>query len=78
MMNTVKTFRLLLNYSQAQVAQRLGISEGSYRAKENGKNKFNELEMYLFVELVNERFPDTTVDNIFLSRFRRNQTIPNG
>lgn len=69
-MNNVRACRKLLDLTQEEVAEHLGISEGSYRNKENEKTKFNETEMFDFAGLVSSRFPEMTMQNIFLNRFR--------
>ena len=41
MLNTVKGYRIMIGKTQKQFAELLGISEGSYRHKELGKNEIN-------------------------------------
>lgn len=51
------------NESQLDVANMLGLSEGSYRNRERGKIQFKMNEMFILAKHYNKR-----IDEIFLPR----------
>ncbi|MFV5938930.1 helix-turn-helix transcriptional regulator [Mammaliicoccus sciuri] len=65
-MNKIAGYRRMLGKSQKNMAKEFGISEQSYRLKENGKVNFKKQEMLKFRNLLRrELFPTITVDDIF-------------
>ncbi|MRE73187.1 helix-turn-helix transcriptional regulator [Mammaliicoccus sciuri] len=65
-MNKIAGYRRMLGMSQKNMAKEFGISEQSYRLKENGKVNFKKQEMLKFRNLLRrELFPTITVDDIF-------------
>lgn len=65
-MNKIAGYRRMLGQSQKNMAKEFGISEQSYRLKENGKVNFKKQEMLKFRNLLRrELFPTITVDDIF-------------
>lgn len=53
--------------TQAEMAKKIGISEGTYRNKENGKARFKDNEMEIFYKLVQEINPSVDVSAIFFN-----------
>lgn len=49
------------NYNQEEMAKILGVSEATYRNKENGKTQFKLDEMFVIAEYFNK-----TLDDVFL------------
>lgn len=64
-MNTVKSYRVLIGLTQKQMAEKLCISEGQYREKENGKFLFNQRDMKKFMRVVREVNKNVTYEEIF-------------
>ena len=53
--------------SQKEMANKLDISEVTYRNKEHGKKYFNEEEIKKFYEIVKSVKHDVTIEEIFFS-----------
>lgn len=60
-------YRKMTGLTQAEMAKELGVSEGTYRNKENGKARFKDNEMKIFYELVKEINPSVNVSAIFFN-----------
>lgn len=64
--NKVKGYRNMLGLSQTEMAKLIGISSKQvYSQKENNKNSFNDDEKKRFKEVLEQYFPDITIDDIF-------------
>ncbi|WP_312460594.1 XRE family transcriptional regulator [Proteiniclasticum sp.] len=61
----VKGYRNFLGFSQERMGQQLGISKQAYNLKENGKTPFSDREKIIFKNLLQEVFPEITIDEIF-------------
>ena len=55
MINKVKGYRNMINLSQKEMAELLGISFTSYCHKEQGKRDFKDNEKIIFLEIVENR-----------------------
>lgn len=65
MINKVAGYRKMLSLTQKQMAEYLGISEGQYRVKENGKYDFSQSEMKIFFEVTSKRIKNIGLEDIF-------------
>ncbi|AHN22055.1 helix-turn-helix transcriptional regulator [Lysinibacillus varians] len=66
-MRLISGYRKMTGLSQKEMANKLKISEVTYRNKENGKKYFNEEEIKQFFELVRLVKRDVTIEEIFFS-----------
>jgi len=64
--NKIKGYRVMIGYSQDEMAAALGINKKSYANKENGTQEFKYSEMVMFLNVVKEKLPSVTMDEIFL------------
>lgn len=64
-MNKIKGFRSSVGYSQKLMSEKLGISEATYRNKENGKNVFNKDEIKEMFLLFNQLGCEISLDDLF-------------
>src|SRR5699024_8371528 len=60
-------YRKMTGRTQAEMTKKIGISEGTYRNKENGKARFKDNEMEIFYKLVQEINPAVDVSAIFFN-----------
>jgi prophage ps3 protein 14, transcriptional regulator len=67
MINKVKGYRNMINLSQKEMAELLGISFTSYCHKEQGKRDFKDNEKIFFLEIVKKSVPNITIEEIFFS-----------
>jgi len=70
----LKGIRVGFNYTQAQLAKELGISENAYNFKERGTRPFTQSEMEA-IRVLFEFSPEEFVDVFFNSRVSANETI---
>lgn len=64
--NKVRGYRNMLGLSQTEMAKLIGISsKQSYSQKENNKISFNDEEKKRFKLVVEQYFPNITIDDIF-------------
>lgn len=68
--NAIKGYRNHLGMTQKQLADHLGMSVTSYRNKENGITSFTDVEKVEFTHLVNNIFPDASIESIFFSKYK--------
>lgn len=68
MLNTVKGYRIMIGKTQKQFAELLGISEGSYRHKELGKNEFKQTEMKRIIDEINGKGIKVSLEDIFFAK----------
>lgn len=68
--NIIKGYRNHLGMTQGELADLLNISITSYRNKENGITNFTDLEKVRFTSLVNDIFPNETIESIFFSEYK--------
>lgn len=61
----IKGYRNFLGHTQEAMGEKLGISKQSYSMKENGKTPFNDKEKIIFKNMLQEVFPNITIDDIF-------------
>lgn len=60
-------YRKLLKMNQKSFAEKIGISLVSYSHKETGKTEFTQTEMITITNIVKEKIPDITMDDIFFN-----------
>ena len=65
-MNKVKGYRVSIGMTQIEMAQRLGITDTTYRKLENNPGKFSLQQMKAFIEIVREKDPSIKMEDIFL------------
>ncbi|MFW3653469.1 helix-turn-helix transcriptional regulator [Vagococcus fluvialis] len=65
MNSKVAGYRKMLNCTQEEMGEKLGISKQSYYLKEKGKSSFSDKEKLIFKNLLKNIFPDITIDTIF-------------
>lgn len=65
MTNKVLGYRKMINFSQREMATKLGISEGQYREKEKGRYDFSQSEMKKFYETVQPFLSKVKLEDIF-------------
>jgi len=63
--NKVAGYRAMLEMSQKEVADYLGITSQSYSNKERGIRSFNDKEKVMLKELFQKANSDLTIDSIF-------------
>ena len=61
----LKGYRVMLDLTQEQMANKLNITGRSYIDKESGKKHFKYKEMLAIKEMVKEIKPDVTIDELF-------------
>ena len=66
-MSKLKGYRVMLGFTQQQMADKLGISLQSYNNKELRKTPFNDKERLAIKSIVAEIKPDITIDELFYS-----------
>lgn len=64
-MKKIAGYRKMLDLTQKDMANKLGISKQSYWLKENGKVAFSDKEKLQIKNEVKEIIPDITIDNLF-------------
>ena len=67
MINKVVGYRKMLSMTQKEMADKLGLSEGQYRAKEKGRYDFSREEMKKFHSIVNQKLTDVGIVDIFFN-----------
>lgn len=65
MVNKVLGYRKMLSLTQKQMANKIGISENQYRAKEKGRYDFSKTEMEKFHSVVEKVIDDIEIQDIF-------------
>lgn len=65
MVNKILGYRKMLSMTQKEMADKLGLSEGQYRAKEKGYYDFSKTEMEKFHELVHAKVREVEITDIF-------------
>jgi len=64
--NKVRGYRNMLSLSQTEMANLIGISnKQNYSQKENNKISFTDEEKKRFKKVLEQHFPDITIDDIF-------------
>lgn len=63
--NKVAGYRVMLNFSQKDIAKYLNITPQSYSNKERGFRNFNDDEKMKLKKLFNKIDSDLTIDDIF-------------
>lgn len=65
-MNKVLGYRKMLNKTQREIAELIGVSEQTFRNKEKGKVSFKKEEMVKFKNFLEESgLHDVTIEKIF-------------
>lgn len=64
-MNKVLGYRKMIGLTQAQMAEKLNISENTYRLKEQGRYSFKQTEIEKFMKAVCKVNPNIKVTDIF-------------
>ena len=65
-MNTkLVAYRKMLQMNQKSFAEKIGISLVSYSNKETGKTEFPQNEMITITNIIKEKIPNITMDDIF-------------
>ena len=58
-------YRKMLDITQLEMAQKLGVSLTTYNHKETGKKEFNQKEMVSITDIIRLKVPNVTMDEIF-------------
>jgi len=58
-------YRKELNITQTEMAEEIGISLTSYYKKEKGQAEFKQNEMKKIMKVLNDQYPNLTVDEVF-------------
>lgn len=65
-LNRLKYYRNMLGLTQEQMCNIIGLkNKQNYSLKETGKIKFNDLEKIKIKNVINEKYPDVTIDELF-------------
>lgn len=64
--NKIKGYRVMIGYSQDEMAAALGITRLTYFNKENGKQEFKYSEMVKFLAEIQKVYPNITMNDIFM------------
>lgn len=67
-MNLIAGYRKMLDATQSDMAQALGISKQSYYRKENQFVPFTDQEKILIKRMLIPLFPNITIDDIFFNQ----------
>lgn len=67
MKNVIKGYRIMLGYTQQNMADLLDISRQSYYMKENEKTPFTDMEKVIIKREIANLFPNITIDEIFFN-----------
>lgn len=65
MNNKLLGYRKMLGLTQTEMAQLSGMCLTTYNFKEQGKKDFTQSEMEKITEVIKEKFPTVTMDEIF-------------
>lgn len=68
MSNIISGYRRMAGLTQKEMAQKLKISEGTYRNKEKGRTFFKNNEMKTFYELVRKENGSVNISDIFFNQ----------
>lgn len=60
-------YRKMLKINQKTMAKKIGCSYVSYSQKETGKTGFTQKEMITITNVIKQRIPDITMDDIFFN-----------
>lgn len=60
-------YRKILNITQQDMAKKLDICLTTYNHKETGKKDFNQKEMVSITDIIREKVPNVTMDDIFFN-----------
>lgn len=58
-------YRKLIKLNQTDIAKQIGICITSYNKKETGKLDFTQTEMERITNIVKQKIPQVTMDDIF-------------
>ena len=58
-------YRTLIGLTQTEMCKKIGMSLSSYSERENGKREFRASEMKKIMEIINEKYPLMTMEEIF-------------
>lgn len=67
MNRTLLGYRTMLNLNQKQIGERIGMSKSAYCLRETGQREFRASEMFNIMEIINEKFPLITMEDIFFN-----------
>lgn len=62
---TLKGYRTMLGLSQAQMGEKIGMSNTSYSKREAGDRQFKQSEMQNITTIIKAKFPEATMEIIF-------------
>ena len=65
MINKIVGYRKMLSMTQKEMAEKLDLSEGQYRAKEKGYYDFSRGEMQKFYDMVHDKLGGVEITDIF-------------
>lgn len=68
MKNKLRGLRNTYGFTQAMMAEKVGISPSNYNQKEVGKLEFNRSEMQKITEILKGHDPTITMDTIFMEK----------
>lgn len=68
MSNKLAGLRKMMGLTQVDMAKKIKTSPASYCNKENGNSDFKISEMRIITKLVQQKFPEETMDSIFMPK----------
>ncbi|QZN88059.1 helix-turn-helix domain-containing protein [Vagococcus lutrae] len=69
-MYKIRGLRVMAGFSQADIAEKFGISAQSYSKKERGITAFTDNEKIIFTNLISEVVPNETIESIFFEHIK--------
>ncbi|EKB53733.1 helix-turn-helix transcriptional regulator [Falseniella ignava] len=64
-LNLVKGYRNMMNLTQEDVADVLGMTKQQYNPKELGRRPFNDKEKIILLNIFKQADPSLTIDRLF-------------
>lgn len=64
-LNLVKGYRNMMNLTQEDVANKLGMTKQAYSLKENGKTPYNDKEKVILLNIFKQADPTLTIERLF-------------
>lgn len=63
----LKGYRAGLELTQEEMSEKIGIASVSYSLKENGERKFKQVEMKKIMDIIREKYPNATYEEVFFA-----------
>lgn len=64
-LNLVKGYRNMMNLTQEDVANKLGMTKQQYNPKELGRRPFNDKEKVILLNIFKQADPTLTIERLF-------------